>query len=81
MVSVLSFIQSASGNLNSLPMSVYLKHSYRSERFWCFKVKSGGKLRENSEGQGGLARGTPWGFKESDTTERLRDDNKNACLC
>ena len=34
------------------------------------------KLREDSEGQGNLACCSPWGHKESDTTEQL----KNMCL-
>lgn len=40
-LSVLSFIQSASGNLSSIPVSISLKHFYRGERFWCFKEKLG----------------------------------------
>ena len=28
------------------------------------------------EGQGSLARGSPWGCKESDTTERLSNNHK-----
>ena len=32
----------------------------------------------DSEGQGGLACCSPWGHKESDTTEPLSNDNKDA---
>ena len=32
----------------------------------------------SSEGQGGLACCSPWGCKESDTTERLKNNNDSA---
>ena len=37
------------------------------------------KLQELSEGQGGLACCSPWGHKESDTTEQLNNSNHHVC--
>ena len=34
------------------------------------------KLQEINEGQGSLARCSPWGCKESDTTEQLNNSRK-----
>ena len=35
------------------------------------------QTRGDSEGQGSLARCSPWGHKESDTTERLNSNNRD----
>ena len=35
-----------------------------------------GQVPGDGEGQGSLACGSPWGHKESDTTERLNNNNK-----
>lgn len=56
MASVLSLIHAASGSLNILPVSVSLKHSYRDEKFWCFKEKSEGWARNAGKGRGRLLR-------------------------
>ena len=37
------------------------------------------KFQELSEGQGGLACCRPWGHKQSDTTERLNNNNNHVC--
>ena len=37
------------------------------------------KLRELSEGQGGLVCCCPWGCKESDMTEQLNNNNNQVC--
>ena len=34
----------------------------------------------DGEGQGSLAWGTPWDRKESDTTERLSNNNNGLCM-
>ena len=38
-----------------------------------------GQTLGDSEGQGGLACCSPWGSKESDTTEQLNKNNKVVC--
>ena len=35
------------------------------------------QTRGDSEGQGSLAHCSPWGHKESDTTERLNSNNRD----
>ena len=35
------------------------------------------KIPGNSEGQGGLACHSPWGHKESDMTQQLKNNNDN----
>ena len=40
-----------------------------------------GQTSGDGEGQGGLARCSPWGHKESDTTERLNNNNSWETKC